>query len=162
MKNLFPHPSRGAARSPRKQSVAGAASLPSIIAVGLLILVIGVSITAISMSESFVSVGSAQSATALSYAELGAKDALVRIARNKNYSGTYSLNMVASGCNAPYDGCAEVTVTSGTGNFAAANPKIVYATGTVKVSARKVRVDVYYDSGLYGEIATSTWQEITN
>lgn len=141
----------------------GAASLPSIIAVGLLILVIGVSITAISLSESFVSLGSSQSATALSYAELGAKDALIRIVRNKNYSGSYTINMVANGCTTG-DGCATVTVS--TDNGSQATPKLVDSTGQMKTSTRKVRVSVQYiqygGSVYSGEIATSTWQEITN
>lgn len=140
----------------------GAASLPSIIAVGLLILVIGVSITAISLSESFVSVGSSQSATALSYAELGAKDALIRISRNKNYSGGYTINMVTNGCTSG-DGCATVTVGSGVGSQA--DPKYIDSVGLMKTSTRKVRVAVefmQYGGSIYsGEIATSTWQEVT-
>jgi Tfp pilus assembly protein PilX len=140
----------------------GAASLPAIMAVGILILVVGVSVLAVSLSESFTSLGSSQSATAMYYAELGAKDALIRISRNKNYSGSYTINMVANGCTSS-DGCATVTVSSGVGSVA--DLKVIDSVGLMKVSTRKVRVSVeytQYGSVLSGEIATSTWQEMTN
>ena len=54
----------------------------------LMILAIIVGITAVTFNESFVAQGGVQSGKALYYAEVGARDALVRIARNKNYSCT--------------------------------------------------------------------------
>jgi hypothetical protein len=142
-----------------QNSKSGAATLPSIIALTIFILAIGIGITAIGLSESLVSLGSSQSAQAFIFAEAGAKDALIRIARDKTYSGSYTLEFVSGGCSGSYEGCATVTISGGDGS--ASNPKIINSEGRMKSNKRTIRVSVEFDAGLYGEIATSTWQEIT-
>lgn len=141
----------------------GIASLPTIIALSVLILVAGVSITGISLVENLMSHGQKQSSQALLYAEAGARDALMKIARNKNYScsadGCYTIDMASNGC-ASSDGCARLSVSDGTG--ASADPKIITSKGQVKNYTRKVEVRVVFDESLNGEIASVAWQEITN
>ena len=147
-------------RSRRQQ---GLATIPTVIALTILVLAVGVGITSLSLSESFVTLGQDYSTRALFYAEAGAKDALVRLARKKNYvcstTDCYSINMVSNGCSTN-DGCAKVTVSSGVGSIA--DPKIITSTGQVKTSTRKVQVNVVFDSAMFGEIATASWQELTN
>ena len=139
----------------------GIATLPVVMALSIMILAIIVGITAITFNESFVAQGSVQSGKALYYAEVGARDALVKIARNKNYScaspalptGCYSIDMVTSGCSGN-DGCACVIVDTGTA------PKIVTAEGRAGNNARKVQVSVTLDTD--GLITASFWQELNN
>lgn len=140
----------------------GLATIPTVMALTILVMAIGIGITSLSLSESFVTLGQDYSTRALFYAEAGAKDALIKIARRKNYSCTaqdcYSINIVPNGCSTG-DGCARISVSSGVGSIA--DPKIVTSTGQVKTSTRKVQVSVILDSQLHGEIATASWQEVT-
>lgn len=140
-------------------SAKGAASLPTILALAILILAIGIGVTSISFTESLISAGQSQSLKAFVYAEAGAGDALEKIARNKNYSGNYNIDFVSGGCS-NNEGCAAITVTSGIGS--SADPKIITSSGRVKSNVRKIQVDVVFDSSLNGEISTTTWREITN
>lgn len=139
----------------------GAAALPSVIFLVFLILVIGISISTISFSEIMVSLGSLKSNKALRYAEAGAKDALERIVRNKNYAcaspstGCYQIDFVTSGCSTN-DGCARITVSS------ASNPKVVVSEGRVENYIHRVQVEVTFDSSQNGEITAINWQELTD
>lgn len=139
----------------------GLATIPTVIALTILVLAVGIGITSLSLSESFVTLGQDYSTKALFYAEAGAKDALVKIARKKDYSCTaancYSINMVTDGCSTN-EGCARVSVSAGVGS--AGDPKIVTSTGQVKSSTRTVRVTIILDTSLHGEIATASWQEL--
>ena len=74
----------------------GVATLPTVMLLGVMALVVAVSITTLSFTELFISQGSAQSSRAHFYAEAGARDALMKIARNKTYlcatTDCYSVN----------------------------------------------------------------------
>ena len=141
----------------------GVATLPTIIALAILILAIGVGITALSFSEIFITAGQNNALKALDYAEAGAKDALMRIARNKNYDcvivNCYSVDFISNGC-ADSSGCAKVSVSSGDGSLS--DPKVITSKGQVNGNIRQIQVDVFYDVLLSGEIATTTWKEITD
>lgn len=147
----------------RAASRRGIATLPTIIGLTILIVIVGIAITSLSLTETFIAAGQKQSSLALVYAETGARDALERLARNKNYSCSvpdcYAIDFVASGCSTN-DGCARVSISSTTGSLA--DPKYVTSTGQVGSNIRKISVGVIYDISLNGEIATTTWQEITN
>ena len=142
----------------------GIASLPTVLVLGIVILAISISIATVSFSESFISQGSAQSSKAIFYAEAGARDALVKIARNKNYTcasaDCYSLPFVTSGCGASLDGCAKVSVSSGVGTVG--DPKIITSKGLMSASSRTVNVSVILDTSGDGAIATTTWSENIN
>lgn len=139
----------------------GFAALPVILALTALIMTAGIGIAMTGFTESMISLGSAQSSQALFYAEAGAQDALMRIARKKSYTcdspstGCYTIAYVNNGCSANY-GCARITVS------AATSPKVIVSEGRVKDNIRKTQVDVYFDSNQNGEIATTTWQEMVN
>ncbi|MFH0890501.1 MAG: hypothetical protein V1856_00525 [Candidatus Liptonbacteria bacterium] len=143
-----------------RASRAGLASLPTVVALTLLILAIGIGITIASFTEVFTSASALQSTKALSYAEAGARDALIRVARNKNYvcssptSGCYTMDFVTNGC-AQNLGCARITVSSST-------PKIIWSEGRVSSNIRRIQVSVTLDAQGNGQIATSTWSELTN
>ncbi len=131
----------------------GVATLPAVMVMGAIALAIAVSITVGALSESFISQGSMQSSRALFYAEAGAHDVLIKIARDKNYTVTNAkIDFSTNGCSLKND-CATVTV-------AGTNPKTVTSVGTMKVSSRTMQVVVTLDSAGNGEITNTTWSEI--
>ena len=147
----------------------GIATLPTVIVIGLVALAVVASITSMSLNELLISQGSAQSASALFYAEAGARDALTRIARNKNYSCSvadcYSLDFVTNGCSAG-DSCAKISVSSGVGSTG--DPKIIVSKGIKGASIRKMQVTVILDGGTStaslqnGQITSTAWIELTD
>ncbi len=147
----------------RYNSDQGVASLPTVLALTLLILASSIGMASWSFSESFGTFAQNESARAYVYAESGARDALLRIARNSKYSCTsvecYSIDLEASGCTSN-SACARVSVSSDNG--ASSTPKIITSTGRVNSYQRKVQVSVFFDTNLNGEIATTTWQELSN
>jgi len=141
----------------------GIATLPTVMLLGIMILAVAVSITAVSLTESYISQGSGQSAQALFYAEAGARDALVRIARNKSYvcssTDCYTIDFTTNGC-ATAGGCATVSVSTGAGSVG--DSKIITSKGTMKTSTRTLNVSVVLDSLGNGLITGTTWSEVTS
>lgn len=146
----------------------GIATLPVIIVIGTMALAIVVSITYVSLSELNISHNASQSSMALYYAESGARDALIKIARNKNYTCSstdcYSIDFNPNGCINGID-CAKVSV-SGLGTTA--DPKIIISKGIMRTNIRKIQVSVILDGGTidnllkYGEITSTVWTELIN
>ena len=140
----------------------GVATLPTVMILGILSLSVAVGITAVALTESFISQGSAQSSRALFYAESGARDALIRIARNKNYTcataDCYSIDFSTNGCSTGND-CARVSVSGGVGT--SGDPKVITAKGVMKASIRTMEVRVIFDASGNGEISSATWSEVT-
>lgn len=147
----------------------GVATLPTIMLIGMMTLAIIVSITSLTLNQLFISQGQTQSQNALFYAEGGARDALTKIARDKNYVcatlDCYSIDFIANGCTNNTD-CAKVVVSSGIGTTA--DPKVITSTGIMKSSIRKMQVSVILDGGTSdsalqkGEITSTSWVELTN
>ena len=146
-----------------KTSQQGVAALPIIMALSVLLLAVGLGITAVSLAENFITLSQKQGVQALVYAQSGAQDALVKIVRNKNFSCTttdcYTINMAANGCSTS-SACATVTVSAGTG--AAGDPKIITAKGIVNSNIRKIRINLTYDASTNGEITSYIWNELGN
>ena len=141
----------------------GVATVPIIFVFGILTVAIGIGITALAFSETFSSQASYNAARALLYAETGARDALERVARDKDYScpatDCYTLDINVNGCS---DGsaCALVSVSAGEGSVV--DPKIITSKGQAGLHARRLNVEIVFDPALDGEIASTTWSEITN
>jgi hypothetical protein len=128
---------------------------------GVLSLAVAVGLTAVALNESFVSQGSGQSSRALFYAESGARDALIRIARNKSFATTsYPIYFTTdmSTCTTGNNGCALIAVSTGNGTT---TPKVATSTGYMKSSVRTLTVNVWLADD-NGAIATTTWNESTN
>jgi hypothetical protein len=138
----------------------GLATLPTIMAMSVLVLGIAVTVGFLTGSEGVVSTASSQSSVALDFAQVGAEDALRKIAKDKTYNCTsadcYSIDIVSGGCTS-LDGCATVSVSSGVGSVG--DPKVVTAKGKYKNITRTLVVSVVYDASSFGEIATTTWVE---
>lgn len=147
----------------------GIAALPTMMILGMLTLIIVIGITSVTFSELFISQSSSQSFRSLYYAETGARDALQKISRNKNYSCTttdcYSIDFATNGCSL-VTGCAKVSVSAAAGDTA--NPKIIISKGIMNSSVRTMQVSVILDNGTndptlqYGLITSVTWKELTD
>ncbi len=135
----------------------GVATLPTVMLLGVMALVVAVSITTLSFTELFISQGSAQSSRAHFYAESGARDALIKIARNKTYlcatTDCYSVDFSTNGCTLSKD-CAKVQVTGD------ATSKTITSKGIMNANKRTLQVVVTLNSD--GEITGSAWSEVTN
>ncbi len=142
-----------------KCSSSGVATLPTVMLLGIMALVVAVGVTTLSFTELLISQGGAQSSRALFYAESGARDALVKIARKKNFSYTtgdgYTIDFSTNGCSTG-DDCAKVLVSTNTGG--AGDPKIITSKGIMRSSTRTIQVSVSIDTN--GQIATSTTQTV--
>ena len=153
----------------KKSQKKGIATLPTVIVIGLIALALVVSITAMTFDQLLISQSGAQSSAALFFAESGARDALIRIARNKNYTCSvadcYSVDFGAGGCAAGTN-CAKISVSAGLGTTA--DPKIITSKGLMGSSMRKVQASVLLDGGTTtsvnqnGQITSVVWSELTN
>lgn len=147
----------------------GITILPIVMVLGIIALAVAVGILAVSFNESLTSQGLSQSSRALFNAEAGARDALTRIARNKNYvcssTDCYSLDITANGCSLLSD-CAKISVSAGLGTTG--DPKIIVSKGIVKSSTRRMQVSVVLDGGTtdptvqFGVVTSAVWTELTN
>lgn len=147
-------------------SARGVATLPTVMVLAALTLSVAVGITAVSLTESFMSQSGTHATEALFYAESGARDALTKIARNKGYSCStadcYKIDFVTGGCTGGVRGCAKISVSGDAGTTAA--PKIVTSKGVVGDISRTIRATVVLDGGTAaeGQITSTTWTELTN
>ena len=147
----------------------GVATLPIMLVVGMISFAIVISITSIAFNELLISQGSSQSSEALSYAEVGARDALIRITRNKNYTcnstDCYTMDFTTNGC-VDNTGCAKISVSSGIGSND--DPKVITSKGVMGLSIRQIQVVVKLDGGTSvassqnGEITSAVWTELKN
>jgi hypothetical protein len=135
-----------------KYQKSGMASIPTVIVLMALILSVGALIASISVSDNTSVAESNNSEKALNYAQLGAKDALEKIVRNKDYVGSYDLDVISGGCAASTVNCAVITVGAGS------NPKIINIEGQMGDTKRKIQVDVNLDDN--GLITGYSWQEL--
>ncbi|MCK9344617.1 MAG: hypothetical protein M0P64_00645 [Candidatus Pacebacteria bacterium] len=135
----------------------GVATLPTVMVLGVLMLIVAVSVTTLSFTELFISQGSAQSSRAHFYAESGARDALIKIARNNTYlcatTDCYQIDFSTQGCTLLND-CAKVQVT---GNDTL---KTITSKGIMKSSTRTLQVVVTLDAD--GAITNTAWSEVVN
>lgn len=129
----------------------GAASIPTVIVLLALIMSAGVVISSLSISDNLSVNQTTNSDKALNYAQLGTKDALERVVRNKNYTGSYQIEIVSGGCSGSFSGCVNINVSSGS------NPKIINSEGRLGDVIRKIQTDVNLDSN--GLITNYNWKE---
>lgn len=130
----------------------GVASIPTVLVLMALIISASVLIASISTSDNISVSDTNNSGRALNYAQLGAKDALERITRNKDYSGAYVIEIVSGGCSGIYSGCSSINVGSGS------SPKVISVEGRKEDIQRKIQVDVNLDDN--GLILNYDWQEL--
>ena len=131
----------------------GIAALPSILIITLILLAVGLILTTTSVIESTISFAQRKSLESFYLTEAGLKDALMKITRNKNYTGADDLTCSAGVCTLTFDDNkkAEITVTG-------TDPKTVIVIGSVGNIKRKISNVVNVDT--YGKVTHQSWEEI--
>ena len=123
----------------------GVIALPTVMVIGLIVLLAGIGLAGTGFVETLAGMGSYESERAFSIAEAAAQDAYKRLGRNKNcicgYNGSF------------LDGTAEVIV-SGT------NPKIVRSTGRIRNKQRTIQLTLLWDT--YDKMTHAEWKEVTD
>ena len=135
----------------------GVATLPTIVAMAILVLAVSIGVSLTSFSESFVSEGQSKTSKAYGYAEAGMRDAMRRISINKNASSSYTIAFVTGGCDSSFAGCATITISTSTGSVA--DPKIIISVGRVGSFSRQIQSNVVFDTARTGKIVSVTKQE---
>ena len=134
----------------------GVATIPLVLALTIFIIAVGAVISITAFNENNISQDFYSSSQALTYAKAGAQDALIKIARNGDYTSTgYNIDFVENGCNTN-SGCATVTVASVT------SPKTIISQGRMNNNIRKVQVIVPLDTNWKIDDDNIVSSELTN
>ena len=127
------------------QDERGVALLPMILVLFGLVMVVGVAIAGISVSENTISSTKDASDEALAIAESGIQDALMKLARDKDFTSVGGYNLSVSG------GTATIIVPSG-------SSKDITSTGALNNKTRKIQLTVNADAN--GKITQTGWTEV--
>lgn len=140
----------------------GAALLGTTLAVLLILLAMGLSMTSSGLFESFMSQTQSSSRDAFAAAQSGVKDSYLRIARNKNFSsaGYY----IPTGCTLNSSSiCTRMVVEKDTASSCSqtisAGQDCLIATGTLSGTTRKIEV-ILNVNATNGKIGQVSWKEI--
>lgn len=140
----------------------GAALLATTLAVIIILLAMGLSMTSSGLFESFMSQAQGDSREAFAAAQGGVKDAHLRIARNKNFSsvGYY----IPTGCTMNSGTlCTKVIVEKDTASSCSqsisAGQDCVIAAGTFNNTTRTIEV-ILNVNATNGKITQVSWKEI--
>lgn len=153
----------------KKNTQKGIAALPVMMLLGAMALAVAIGVTSVAFSDMVISQSSSQSAKALAYADAGARDALWKIAHNKNFScattDCYTIDFSTNGCSS-YTDCVKVSVSNAMGDIV--NPKVITSKGISGTNSRTLQVSVVLDNGTndpalqYGQITSTIWSELIN
>ncbi len=129
----------------------GAMALGSILALSAILLAIGLALAFSGFIQSDIVFNQDKANNAFYIAESGVKDAMQKIARNKNYSsGGYDLIFTG-------DSKTEVVVNK---DIPVAGKTEIISTGVVGNNTKKIKAVV--NVGVNGEVIADTWEEVTN
>lgn len=131
----------------------GIAALPVLILLTLIILLVGIAVSGVGFIEGALALDQTQSREAYYIAEMGINDALMKLARDKNFvyaSPGYCLN---NACNT--DRYANITVTG-------TDVKIITSDGFVKNKQRRIQVTTQNIQTNNGKIIINAgdWKEL--
>lgn len=134
----------------------GAMALSSVLALSLILLALGLAMAFSGFVQSDIAYNQDKAAIAFYIAEAGAKDAMQKVVRNKNYStaglegSKYILTFV--------NGSADIVINK---DIPAAERTEILSTGTAGVNIKKIRVVLNTDAGSNdtGKITIMSWEE---
>ena len=124
----------------------GMAALPAILILTLVISVVGLALTGGILREKTMSVSSVESHQSFYLAESGTQDALLRIARNKNFTQGSSDDNITS--------VNELNVSVSETD---SNTRTINSSSTVKGKQGHIKIIVNMNN--YGQITSYQWQE---
>lgn len=143
----------------------GASILAATAIVLLLLVAIGIVIASSSLFEGYLSEVQRQSQDAYLGAETGVKDAMIKIARNKNFSSSgYFIPSDPSNCTLNGDSvCTRVIVEKDTASVCSqaigAGQDCIIATGTLNTVSRTLEI-ILNVNAVNGKITQVSWEEI--
>lgn len=129
----------------------GAMALSSILALSLILLALGLAMAFSGFIQNDIAYNQDKAAIAFYLAEAGAKDAMQKVVRNKNFSSTgYVINLT--------DGSANVVINK---DVPLAERTEILSTGVVGANTKKVRVVLNTDANSdgNGKVSISSWEE---
>jgi len=132
----------------------GAMALSSIMVLAAILLALGLAMASSGFIQSNIAFNQDKSNMAFYLAETGARDAMQRVARNKNYNNAgYTLNFT--------NGNANVTVNK---DVPAAERTEILSAGVVGSNTKKIRVVLNTNAGNdgNGKITVVSWEEAGN
>lgn len=144
------------AKNYKLKTESGAASLLTILAVASLTLVIGITLASTGFIESAATGGQVKTDEIFAAAQAGAKDALMRLARNKNFAspGGYGLSVGSASVIIT----VEQTIPSSCFGGIGLNQACVISTAALDNKTRRVEMILNIDSG--GKLTQVSWKEI--
>lgn len=143
----------------------GISAIVSAIVMLLLIITIGFSIASSGLLEGFISEAQRQSQEAYFAAETGAKDAIMKIARNKNFSSAgYYFPSYPSDCSLNSSSLCTLVIVekdaaSSCSQGISSGQHCIIATGTYDNKARTIEV-ILNVNPTNGKITQASWKEI--
>ncbi|MFA6417329.1 MAG: hypothetical protein WCW61_04010 [Patescibacteria group bacterium] len=140
----------------KKRDKSGVASIPLVLGLLILIISVGLFISSISLSDSLATSNQDKSNLALEYAQIGAKEALVKIARQpcNSCSNSFQIETLVGGCSGGIAGC--ITVDYAPLTAPTSSEIVITSEGHIYDISRTVQVNAILDN--YGKIASYTWQ----
>src|SRR3989344_9102252 len=146
------------AKSYKLKADEGMALLSTVVAVLLILVAVGLSMISLGIFEGFMAESQRASDEAYTAAQSGVKDAMMRIARDKNYfSAEYYLPADPSDCTLnSATACAHIIVEK---DAPSAGKDRVTATGTLSNSTRKLEV-ILNVNAINGKITVESRTEI--
>lgn len=136
----------------------GAMAMSSILALSLILLALGLAMAFSGFIQSDITYNQDKAAIAFYAAEAGAKDAMEKIVRNKNYdSAGYVLDLPNSSANVAVCHNNNIIVCP---NIIADRTEI-FSTGAAGGNIKKVRVvlNTDFDGNGYGKVTIESWEE---
>lgn len=133
----------------------GVAALPVLILITLIILLVGIAISGVGFIEGALVLSQDQSREAYYISELGIHDALIKLARDKDFTSSgYCLISSSGACPPNGDRYANIVISGTTA-------KTITSTGYVKNKQRKIQVTTQDIQVNDGQILITNWQEQT-
>jgi hypothetical protein len=131
----------------------GAASIPLVLGIGILVFLIAISVTSVETARIYLTQANTDGAQAMQYAELGVRDALLQLARDRNLGTStpllYTIEMATSGC-ATMRACTQVAINGG--GAIASSPKVVSALGYYRNARKGLEAQIIYDGSGWGAL----------
>lgn len=138
----------------------GAASIPLVLGIGILVFLIAISVTSIETTRIYLTQANIDGAQAMQYAQSGLRDALMQLARNRNVGTSTALvlntDMATSGCQT-LRACTQVSISSGDGTDA--SPKIIGALGYYRNARKGLEAEVVFDDSGWGALRVRSLRE---
>lgn len=126
--------------------VKGAIALPTILMLASLLLAIGLAMNLTSYNKIEIIKNNENALSAFYIAEAGIKDAMEKVARNKNYSANYILQVNNGSANIDFNSSPPP------------NQIIITSTGIFDSNTKKIRASFNVDNN--GKLTPLSWEEI--